>query len=184
MNKILSSQRNHQNDLRNLHLKLVTKVAIFTGLCASVMLLILLFIISEESQGSYLQIIQAHAITRQQLGSSMLIAVLLLLGIISISVAVISVFSSFRIAGPLYRITQNLQAALSFSHQQDIRHDDALQDVAQEVRDSAEHLKQHYKQLHEQIEAIDTSLENQNIETINAALIRLKTIESTVQLDD
>ena len=184
MKNILSSQRSQQDGLRTLQLKLITKVAIFTGLCASVVLLVLLFVISEEGQGSYLQIIQAHTITRQQLGSSMLIAVLLLLGIIGISVWILSLFSSFRIAGPLYRLTQNLQAALSFSHQQDIRHDDALQDVARELRDSAEHLKLHYQQLRDLIETVDISLKNQNNDAANAALIRLKEIESSVKLDD
>jgi len=184
MNKTFSSQRNEQDGLRNLHVKLISKVAIFTSLCASVVLLTLLFVISEEGQGNYLQIIQAHTITRQQLSSSMLVAVLLLLAIIGISVWLISLFSSFRIAGPLYRLTQNLQAALSFSNQQDIRHDDALQDIAREVRDSAEHLKQHYQLLDELIKKIDSSLENQNIDVANVALLRLKEIESSVQLDD
>ena len=184
MEKLLSSQRNKHDGLRTLQLKLIMKVAVFTGLCASVVLLVLLFVISGEGQGSYLQIIQAHTITRQQLASSMLIAVLLLLGIIGISVWLISLFSSFRIAGPLYRLTQNLQAALSFSPQQDIRHDDALQDIARELRDSSEHLKLHYQQFHEQIETIEASLKNQNNDALNVALIRLKEIESLVQLDD
>lgn len=184
MNKTPSSKRNVQDGLRNLHVKLISKVAIFTSLCASAVLLTLLFVISEEGQGNYLQIIQAHTITRQQLSSSMLIAVLLLLVIIGISVWLISLFSSFRIAGPLYRLSLNLQAALSFSSQQDIRHDDALQDIAQEVRDSAEHLKQHYQRLDELVKKIDSNLENQNIEAVNEAIFRLKEIESSVQLDD
>jgi len=184
MNSNLPSQKLPQDGLQKLQLKLIAKVAILTGISASIVLLVLLFAISEDGQGSYLQIIQAHTITRQQLGSSMLIAVLILLGIIGISVWMISLYSSFKIAGPLYRLTQNLQAALSFSHQQDIRHDDALQDVARELRDSSEHLKLHYQHLHEQIETLDTSLKNQNIEAANSALVKLKEIESLVELDD
>lgn len=179
-----SSKTCQQEDLHLLHFKLIAKVTLYTGLSAALVLLILLFAISTEGEGGYIGIIQAHTVTRLQLGTSMLITALLLLIVIVISVWLISLYSSFRIAGPLYRLARNIQAAGSFGRQNKIRHDDALQDIAQELSESVEQLEQHYQQLHSEVDELITNLEEENVDAVNAALSRLKVIEAKVQLDD
>jgi len=180
----ISSKVGQQEGLNLLHYKLIAKVTLFTSLSAALILLILLFAISTEGEGSYIDIIQAHTVTRLQLGSSILIAALLVLITVGISVWLISLYSSFRIAGPLYRLIQNLQAAMTFGQQNRIRHDDALQNVAQELHETIEHLEKHYRHLHSEVDEIITKLGKHDVEAANASLKRLKAIEAKVQLDD
>lgn len=173
-----------QQDLNFLHFKLIAKVTLYTGLSAAAILLVLLFAISAKGEGSYIAIIQAHTITRLQLGSSMLIAALLVLISVVVSVWLISLYSSFRVAGPLYRLSQNLHAAMSFGRQNQIRHDDALHDVARDLRGSVEKLEQHYQQLQSEVDEILSNIDQNDVDAVNTGLSRLREIEARLQLDD
>ena len=173
-----------KDGLHSLHLKLVAKLTLISSLSATGILLILLYVVTKQGQTEYLQIIQAHTMTRMQLGPSMMIAALVLLTIVGISVWLVSLYSSFRIAGPLYRLTMNIKSAMRFDYQHAVRHEDALQGVAQELRSSIDDLEQHYQQLHQHIDAALTHLDDSNVDAVNAAITRLVAIESAVQLDD
>ena len=176
--------KNEHHELNLLHFKLIAKLTLITGLSAVAVLLVLLFVISSEGEGSYLDIIQAHSVTRLQLGSSMFIAALVVLITVAVSVWLIALYSSFRIAGPLYRLAKNLHTAMCFGKQHQIRRDDVLHDVARDVCNSVGKLEQHYRELKQVVDELLDIVEHGDIETANAALTRLREIESKVQLND
>jgi len=173
-----------QDGLSALHLRLVARVTLITTLSAAVVLVFLLLLVSEEGQGSYLQIIQAHTLTRQHLGTYMLFAALVLMILLGSGVWLIALYTSFRIAGPMYRLDQNLLAALHGESLQGIRHNDSLQSVAHDLQQGVNDINEHYAQLHARLDELAARLaENDNV-GFRAELAELKRIESAVQLDD
>jgi len=171
--------------LRYLHLKLVAKMAIFTGLAAAIFLFFLVFFVSEDSGATYLEIIQDHSITRAHLRPVMTLAALVLLMLVGFSVGVIALYASFRVAGPLYRFAHNLQSATQVTAYRGIRHDDALHGVAGELRESAQALEHHYQLVSQRVTAALESLSTAELNSTQLAdaLDELKAVESSVRLD-
>lgn len=171
--------------LRHLHLKLVAKVAIITGLAAAISLFFLVFFVAGESGASYLEIIQDHTVTRAHLRPVMTLAALILLMLVGFSVGIVALYTSFRVAGPLYRFTRNLQSPAKVSDQRLIRHDDALHGVAAELHESRQSLEQHYQLLGERVAAALHVLATSEAQPdrLHDALGELKAVESSVRLD-
>ena len=181
----LLSKLQDPEGLRHLHLKLVAKVALITGVAAAILLFFLVFFVSEDAGSTYLEIIQDHSITRAHLRPVMTLAALVLLMLVGFVVGFIALYSSFQVAGPLYRFTRNLQSATPLSGHQGIRHDDALHGVADELHESAQTLEHHYQQLSERITDVLESLTAAEInpDQVSDALDELKAVESSVRLD-
>ena len=181
----LQSKLRDPESLRLLHLKLVGKVALITGISAAISLFILIFFVSEDNGASYLEIIQSYTVTRAHLRPVMMLAALLLLTLVGLSVGLIALYTSFRIAGPLYRLTRNLQATGPLAQHQGIRRDDALHGIASELRESVDSLEHHYQLLRERAEAALALAAEPDVEPVilSEALTELKAVEASVRLD-
>jgi sensor histidine kinase YesM len=177
-----------KSDLAYLHLKLVTKLALFTGLGAIGLLILMAGIVAVEVDGGYFQIIQAHTITRQHIGPAMIVTTLLLLAVVSLSVWLIALFSSFRIAGPLYRFSRIFQQASQSVPVYSLRRNDTLQDVSHDIQQSIEQLHVHYQGLRNEVEALQNILQqtddNALAQQYQQGLQRLKKLESELQLHE
>lgn len=171
--------------LRLLHLKLVGKVALSTGVLAAIILLFLVFFVSEDNGASYLEVIQSYTITRAHLRPVITLAALLLIMLVGLSVGFIALYTSFRIAGPLYRLTRNLQATGPLAQHQGIRRDDALHGIAGEMRESVDALERHYQRLRARVEtALELASESDiDPSILSEALTELKAVEASVYLD-
>ena len=101
----LLSKLQDPEGLRGLHLKLVGKVALITGITAAILLVILVLFVSQDNGTRYREIIQAYSVTQAHLTSVMTLAALLLITIVGLSVGLIALYSSFRIAGPLLAVS-------------------------------------------------------------------------------
>jgi hypothetical protein len=172
--------------LRLLHLKLVGKVALSTAVAAAIILFLMVFLVSEDTGASYLEVIQSYTLTRAHLRPVMALAALLLLMLVGLSVGLIALYTSFRIAGPLYRLAQNLQATGPLAHLQGIRQDDALHGIAADLRTSVDTLEHHYQQLRVRVEATLALATEADVEPhrLNKALADLKAVEAAVRLDE
>jgi hypothetical protein len=181
----LLSKLQDPEGLRGLHLKLVGKVALITGIAAAVLLLILVLFVSEDNGTSYREIIQAYSITRAHLPSVMALAALLLIMIVGLSVGLIALYSSFRIAGPLYRFSRNLQGAVAMTQPTGIRKDDALHALAGELHEGVNSLEHHYDLLRTQVEAAQNLAGQSPIDPVRLSEVisELKAIEVSVRLD-
>lgn len=93
------------------HLKPVAKASVLVVALAALVLLAVLTLITGPTGESYGAIIRLHSLTRHQLGPAMLVAGLLLVAFTGAITCLIVYYTSFRVAGPLYRFSQNLKLA-------------------------------------------------------------------------
>jgi hypothetical protein len=186
MNVRLQPTRHDAEGLRLLHLKLVGKVALSTGIAAAIIMLFLVFVVSQDNGTSYLEVIQSYTLTRAHLRPLMTLAALLLLVLVGLSVGFIALYTSFRIAGPLYRLAHNLQATTSLAQQRGIRRGDALHGIVGEWRESVDALEGHYQQLRTRVETVLALAAEPAIDptVLSEALRELKAVEALVHLDE
>lgn len=128
------------------HLKLVARISLALGVIAALVLLAMLNLITGESGESYGAIIRSHSLTRRHLGAAMLAAGLLLLAFTALVTCLIVLYSSFRVAGPLYRFGQNLQLASASDHTAlvELRRADPLSAHADGVKQAVAAVRAHY----------------------------------------
>ena len=135
----------------------VAKVSLFTGVGAMIILAVLLVFLGKSGDGNYFDLIRAHSLTRHQLGDVMLLGGALSLVVIGLSAWLIALYASFRIAGPLYRFQENLDAARDRQPLLNIRQGDALQDVSNELQHAVRLLYAHYDEISLLVDELENS---------------------------
>lgn len=169
------------------HVKWVAKIALLVGAVAAAGLLLALFLATEDKGTDYAGIIFSHSLTRQNLGPLMLIFTLLAVVIAAISTWFIALYSSFRIAGPLFRFAQNLKDIIKDSSAipMAIRRTDMLQREWSEFEASQTRLREHYASLREAIEhcrEVAAFGDETDATSLQRALSQLREVERRVQL--
>lgn len=162
------------------HVRLVGKLGLSVGIAAAAVLLLTLTLITHSTGEDYGHIVRAHALTRQYLGPAMLVAGLALLAIIGIVTWAIALYSSFRIAGPLYRFSRNLELATAIGPivPVTIRKDDILQKEAQEIEEALAAVRSHLAAIREAADDVEKALLANDAVAYEQALARLKELES------
>lgn len=129
-------------------LKLVGKISLWFSLLAAVGLLVIVWLAGSRVD-DYLGTMQNLAATRRNLPLVMLFGGLLLVIGTGITTWLITLYSSFRVAGPLYRFSKNLQAGVLKGEvpRVPIRDTDKLQAESQLLQESVSVLYQHYDSL-------------------------------------
>lgn len=118
------------------HLKLVAKISLAVGAIALVALVTALTLITDQSGDSYSAIVQFQHLKNENLGKVMLLAGLVLVTLTGLATWLIALYSSFRITGPLYRFSQNLQLATMDESATllDLRAGDSLREEAKMIK--------------------------------------------------
>lgn len=118
------------------HLKLVAKICLAIGTIATIALLIALTMVTDQSGDTYSAVVQVQYLKSENLGKVMLLAGLVLVAMTSFTTWLITLYSSFRIAGPLYRLSKNFQSATMDESATpiDLREGDALRQEAEIVK--------------------------------------------------
>jgi hypothetical protein len=131
------------------HLRWVAKIAFSVGLLAAIGLAIMLYELTDSTGTSYGELIKSHSITQHHLGPALLIGGCVLLGFTAVLTWLIALYSSFRTAGPLFRMSQNLQNSISHGPGKPvpIRDSDRLHLEAALLADSLSVLTSHYEDL-------------------------------------
>ncbi|WP_428605689.1 hypothetical protein [Sedimenticola sp.] len=149
------------------HLKIVLRIAaLLTILGALVMVSVVLAVGQTEQQG-YLQSLSRLQISQERLMPLVLAAGLFLLTVSAFVTWLIALYSSFRIAGPLYRFTRNLEQELEHSNLErpvPIRREDQLQTSGRLLAESVAALNEHYQELGRQLMAMDRHLADGTME--------------------
>lgn len=166
------------------HLKLVAKISLAVGAVAVLSLLGALTILGPNGADSYEAIVRSNAITSEHLGTIMLLAGLALVAIAGVLTWLIALYSSFRIAGPLYRFSQNLRLASAGDSAPlvDLRHGDSLQRQAACIENAVANLRSHYTTIEELACHAGAALERRDAAAYADAIAQLKALDAKVRL--
>lgn len=135
-----------QEPLIFFHLKLVAKISLALGAIAMVALVIALTMVTDQSGDTYSAIVQVQHLKSENLGKVMLLAGLLLVTITGLVTWLIALYSSFRIAGPLYRFSQNLRLAATDESAPliDLRAGDSLRTESEMIKQTVGAVRAHH----------------------------------------
>jgi len=166
---------------------IVAKVSLSISIITFSILVIMISIIMIDSTDNYEAFIQSQIITHKNMPYAIGIAGLLLVLLSSLISWFISLYGSFKIAGPLYRFSQNLRHCHNSDKMLALRADDCLQDLSHKIIKAAKHTETHKHNLLLQIEQCQkllTQVENDNrSDSLSAALQQLKSIDGKAKLE-
>jgi hypothetical protein len=162
-----------------IHLKLVAKISLAVGAIAVLGLMLSMSLIRGLDDASYFAAVRSSSITREQIGPVMLAIGLALVAIAGIITWLIALYSSFRIAGPLYRFSQNLKLATASDDAAllDLRSDDTLIAHSDRIKQAVGTLRAHYAALEQHAEAASAALERGDAAAYEQAVSALRAID-------
>ncbi|MDH5516872.1 MAG: hypothetical protein OEY36_03505 [Gammaproteobacteria bacterium] len=167
---------------------IITRISLSVVLSTALILLVMISIVLVGYDGNYGDFIQSQAISQKNMRFAIVLVSLLLIFITALISWLIGLYSSFRIAGPLYRFTQNLAHCYETQRMLNIRSDDYLQDLSKSIISAAKQLEAHKLTLLKQTESILGLLQQSagelDKEKLNALLLQLKQLEARVLLDE
>jgi len=172
--------------LFSLHLSLVARIALGTAALAAGILLVTLLFVVDHNGATYAELVRAHRITQQNLGPALLIAGLFVASATGIITWLICLYSSFRVAGPLFRFTRNLELASDTIKLPSIRNEDCLHELSDQLQDSVRQLHAHYdeiEQLTDQALALIESESEVPRSELGPILKQLKKLDERVRLE-
>lgn len=161
------------------HLRWVGKIALLVGATAAAGLVAMLYALTDGGGQSYGELIQSHSITQHRLGAALLIGGFFLLTFTAILTWLIALYSSFRIAGPLFRLSRNLEVSISRGPVKPvpIRNSDRLRREAALLEAGLGVLASHYGGMREDVDHVLKQIEAGALppDDRSAVLARLKT---------
>lgn len=152
-------------------LEWIKLIAIWISLLA-IFGLILVFILVPDHTLNYAEQVRALNISQQHLPRLMFAVGLLLAAGTGMTTWVLAVYSSFRLAGPLYRMSENLKAAIATSEVDHVplRQGDLLQDDARLLQDVSAHIVHRYQSLNEIVTQAQAAADQQDDDAVLAAI--------------
>lgn len=171
-----------------LDVRLVAKIGSSVAVASCLGLLLVLVLVSDEKVSGYAPIIGAFALAKHDLEPAMLVFGLAIVGFAGIAAWLFSLYSSFRVAGPLYRISRDLQ--LQIEHvavrPMPIRIGDQLQQEWRDFEASVAALHAQHEELRRALLDVERVLGTDAATTGAAAksqaIARLKKVEQRVRL--
>lgn len=166
------------------HLKLVAKVALAAGGTAVTGLVVALTFLTNPTGEAYHDMIRSSSITRESIGPLMLLAGLTLVAVVGVLTWLIALYSSFRIAGPLYRFSRNFKLAIADRSADLIalRTGDALRRQERNIRHAIDTLRAHSAAIEETSRQAAAALERRDAEAYADAVARLKALDEKARL--
>lgn len=125
------------------HLVLVARIALGVALAAAAALYGAIAYIDTGAGDGYAGAVRAFSMSRESEGPAMMVAGVIILCTACVFTWLIALYASFRIAGPLYRFTRNMELAAEGADAQPIpiRRADLLQGASQRLIDTIEVLR-------------------------------------------
>lgn len=179
----LSGMAEQINVVKGIDLRLVSRFALYTSVVAVVMLIISVLLLTDQTGASYAEIIYAHSITQRHLKPVLLISGLCLLSFVAFITWLFTIYSTFRIAGPLYRFSRNLEQASEGKPPVGVRNDDALQDVSEQLKQSVTSLHNHYHLIDKKINELLYQIDIKDTGELKQNFAKLQTLINKVRLD-
>lgn len=165
-----------------LRLRLVSRIALIVGGLACLSMVLVLTFITDKSGVNYDTIIRSSSLSRQHLGPTLLVAGLFLVSFSGVITFLISLYTGFYIAGPLYRFASNLEVFIEQGLVAPIptREKDQLKQEERLIRGSITRLQNHYDAVWAATETALSQLEAQ--QDPSAAIAQLKELDRAARL--
>ena len=165
-----------------LRLRLVSRIALIVGGLACLGMVLVLTFITDKSGVTYETIIRSHSLSRQNLGPALLVVGLFLVAFSGVITYLISLYTGFYIAGPLFRFARNLEIFIAEGQVDPIptRENDQLKQEEQQIKRSITKLQHHYGELRAATDAALIQLASQ--QNPSAAIAHLKELERAARL--
>jgi len=179
----LSGMAEHLSLMKGLDLKLVSRFALYTSLVAVLLLVLSVLFLTDQAGTNYFEIIYSHNLSQRHLKPVLMISGLCLLSFIAFITWLFTVYSTFRIAGPLYRFSRNLEQASDGIAPLSVRSDDALQDVSERLQESVMSLHNHYHMIDKQINELLYQIDIKDDTELTQNLTKLKTLINKACID-
>lgn len=158
-----------------LHLGWVARISLWIGGCAGLGLSVVLYLLSHTTATGqdYGGLIQAYSLAQYRLGPTILIGGLFLLAFTALLTGLIALYSSFRVAGPLFRLSRNLESAISQGPLKpvSIRDSDELHQEADLLAHALSNLASHYDALQREIDQALTEMDGRQISEADRQVI-------------
>ena len=153
---------------------------VFAGLCTLGLVALLLSVDDSLGQG-YGSIIGAQLRSQAQLEVTLQFFGLLMAALAGVSTWLLALYTSFRIAGPVWRLSRNLEQAIAQGPVPPVplRRDDLLQGEARALQDATAALEQHYAGLREVLVAWQLAPGPETVERVRA---QLRALDAHVRL--
>ncbi|MFZ5523861.1 MAG: hypothetical protein ACOY9D_07240 [Pseudomonadota bacterium] len=179
MEQELSSADKSQLFLR---LRLVSRIALIVGGLACLSMVLVLTFITDKSGVNYDTIIRSYSLSRQHLGPTLLVAGLFLVSLSGVITFLITLYTGFYIAGPLYRFARNLEIFIEQGPVAPVptREKDQLKHEEQLIKNSILKLQNHYDAMWAATETALSQLEAQQDPA--AAIAQLKELDRAMHL--
>lgn len=169
-----------------MYLQLISKLSISIFLMTTLTLLVSLVLAFANHDSSYSGFINSQTITRHNLQIVLVIASIFLLSVTALITWLICLYSSFKVAGPLYRFTQNLLHAPDPDSMLPVRSNDIFQELSSNILSSAKTIQQHEFAIKTTIEQclyeLDKTKDQSQNENLHHLLDELLALESRVKL--
>ncbi len=168
-----------------LRFKIISRITLATMLAAGLVLLVAVLLFEDEQGLDYLSLVQSYTVTEKNLDAMLIMAGLFLLFCVGTASWVLTLYASFRIAGPLFRMARNLELASSRRDLPGIRKRDCLQDVSQQLQTAVNMLHDHYACIGTQLDHLEQELlkESKDKNAIRSYINALKDDARHVRLD-
>lgn len=131
------------------HFKLVGKIALAVAGAATLGIPVLLQVVTDAGGTRYGEIIGSRMRVEEQLAPTLWFFGLLLCALSALATWFFALYGSFRVAGPLFRFSRNLDAVLAdgAAPLTPIRHADYLQAESRQLAEAVRRIDDHYRRL-------------------------------------
>ncbi len=168
-------------------LQLVSKIALHVSAFAAFTLIGTIYILTDTGEIThYLSSIQSISSMKNLLPKAILISGLIVVVFVGLMTWLISIYSSAKISGPLYRFSKNIELTIEHNSAPHIkiRTHDKLHAEADLLETAIFHLNQHYQALNHVAEEIQELLKEDSINRskLAAKIHELKITERRIQL--
>ncbi len=168
------------------HLRMAGRISLAIAVAGAAGLALVVLLIAGGSAESYRQAVGAYGVARENLGLALLLFGLAMAVVAGIATWLVTLYGTFRFAGPLYRFSRNLELVTEMgaaAQPLPLRRDDELQRECQAFRASVAALQEHYGSLQAlAAEAKGLATGTADPGLLEQAIARLKEAESRVRL--
>jgi len=126
---------------------IVAKISLSTSIFTFTILMVMISFAWVDHGGGYGDFIESQLISHKNIQYSIIIAGLLLVLMSALISWFVSLYGSFRIAGPLYRFAQNMSHCHNPDTMLSLRSDDCLQELSNKIIHTAKQVENHKQEI-------------------------------------
>lgn len=158
----------------------VAKIALIIAAVSCLGAVLVLHFITGSSGENYAEVARYFSLSRKSIGPTLLVAGLILASFASIITWLIALYTSFYIAGPLFRFSRNFESLIEQGPISPVptRKTDRLKQEEQQIKRSVIKLQQHYGEMRAAAEEALAHLDSQPASSI----AKLKEIDREARL--